>query len=137
MIEEPIDTSSMRVPLLDLIAREWIELARGAGAGLANCDYDANELFELLIRHDPANAWELVKRVLAASDVKPEHPEVQLLAAGPVEELLLLHGEMLIDRIESDSKVIPEVGVLLGGVWKSGIPNHIWKRIESAREYVW
>ena len=78
----------------------------------------------------PENAWQAVLRILE-HDLSAE--QISLLAAGPVEDLLSLHGAQFIDRIESEAQRNPAFAHVLGGVWRRNIPAQIWQRVESAR----
>ncbi len=59
------------------------------------------------------------------------------LAAGPVEEALVNHGERIIDRVESTALSNAPFRKLLGGVWLDDVAPHIAKRVERARETQW
>jgi hypothetical protein len=60
--------------------------------------------------------------------------QISLLAAGPVEDLLALHGGQFIDRIEAEAQRSPAFAHVLGGVWQRDMPSEIWQRVEVARE---
>jgi hypothetical protein len=62
--------------------------------------------------------------------------EIPLLAAGPLEDLLLHHGTAFIDRIEREARMYAAFRHLLGGVWEAG-PPEVWKRIETIRGSAW
>jgi len=55
------------------------------------------------------------------------------LAAGPLEDLLAQHGEDFIDRVEAVAARDECFRELLNGVWRSTIPEIVWKRIERLR----
>ncbi len=85
-------------------------------------------------REFPEVAWlailEIAKRDLSDEDKA-------LLAAGPLEDLLSNHGPMFIDRVEVEARRNPRFSYLLGGVWRSGMPENLWSRIQVARKDVW
>jgi hypothetical protein len=54
------------------------------------------------------------------------------LAAGPLEDLLDEHGFEFIDRVETLVQANPKFRLLLGGVWRSGIDQAVWDRIQAA-----
>jgi hypothetical protein len=68
-----------------------------------------------------------------------ELPEtvVASLAAGPLENLLADNGSEHIDRIEELARQDPKFNYLLGGVWKGGMANEIWERVQAIRNHVW
>lgn len=82
----------------------------------------------------PVEAWDAILEILS----RDPGPEVlRILAAGPMEELLVNHGQQIIDRVEERARNDARVARLLGGVWKSQISDAVWKRIDSVRSHVW
>ena len=71
--------------------------------------------------------------VLEVLSLNPDNKIQEVLAAGPLETLLVNHGEAVIDKIEHIAKSNPAFASLLGGVWQSDIPGNIWKRIMAVR----
>jgi hypothetical protein len=59
------------------------------------------------------------------------------LAAGPLEELLYLHGAEFIDRVEQAAQANEQFNHLLGGIWRAEMPLEIWERVEKVRKEVW
>jgi hypothetical protein len=57
------------------------------------------------------------------------------LSAGPIEGLLVYHGNEFIDRIEKESERNTKLKHFLGGVWKNAMPDEIWKRVQKAADY--
>jgi hypothetical protein len=55
----------------------------------------------------------------------------QVLSAGPLENLLALHGEGFIDRVESEAQRDPSFAKLLGGVWKNRMSDEVWQRVQA------
>jgi len=82
-----------------------------------------------LVEHEPETAWKVILRIFAAPGAEPYHGN---LAAGPVEDLLSLHGAQFIERIEARAASSPLFASLLGGVWQFNMPNSIWHRVQSA-----
>ena len=79
-------------------------------------------------------AWGAILIILQR-DVSNE--EKALLAGGPLETLLSLHGSTFIDRVEQQAKENPAFNHLLGGVWKGEMSPDIWERVQKARKRVW
>jgi|ERR1041384_7664703 hypothetical protein len=83
---------------------------------------------------DPESAWSAILKVI-------EHPltdeQTAYLAAGPPEILLSKHGAAFIDRVEHEARVNPKFSFLLGGVWKHGMSDDVWNRVQRARSAVW
>jgi hypothetical protein len=57
-----------------------------------------------------------------------------ILSAGPLEDLLVYHGDTVIDRVEAAAKANPTFAFLLGGVWRNAISQEVWDRICAVRE---
>lgn len=86
------------------------------------------------IHDSPEVAWCAILQILAM-DLKEE--QISLLAAGPTESLLSMHGAHFIDRVEHEAQQNARFQRLLGGVWKCGMPVEIWKQVQAARKEVW
>ncbi len=76
------------------------------------------------------------KAILEILKRNPGDKVLEVLAAGPLEDLINHHGPQYIKRIEIESERNPEFKDLLGGVWASSTPE-IWARIEQARGRPW
>lgn len=79
---------------------------------------------------DAEAVWQAVLRIMQR---ELSEEQISLLAAGPVEDLLALHGAQFIDRIEAEARRSPAFAHVLGGVWQRDIPPEIWQRVEAAR----
>jgi hypothetical protein len=91
-----------------------------------------DELTMLDAIHDsPEVAWLAILQILAM-DLKEE--QIGLLAAGPTESLLSMHGAQFIDRVEHEEGKNARFKYLLGGVWMCGMLEEIWKRVQAARK---
>jgi hypothetical protein len=83
---------------------------------------------------EPEIAWQAIVRL---SQMDMTDDQRALLAAGPVEDLLVWHGTEFIDRVEQEAIINPKLNYLLGGVWRREMPQAIWERIEKVRREVW
>lgn len=84
---------------------------------------------------DPEAVWQAVLRIMQ-HELSEE--QISLLAAGPVEDLLVHYGAQFIDRIEAEALRSQAFAHVLGGVWQSDTPPEIWRRIETVRgDRVW
>src|SRR5690606_29755394 len=70
--------------------------------------------------HDPEDMWRVILAVLSQ---KPSDGVIEVLAAGPLEDLIKDQGAKFIERIENEARADPAFRNLLGGVWKSGTPD--------------
>lgn len=78
-------------------------------------------------RELPERAWEFI---LLAIDTPLCAPHLGVLAAGALEDLLCLHGDVFIDRIEAQARRDPRFAHVLGGVWQSQMSEPVWARVQ-------
>jgi hypothetical protein len=85
--------------------------------------------------HDsPEVAWPAILQVL---ERELTEDQLSVLAAGPLEDLLAVHGPQFIERVESEAARSSRFNHLLGGVWQNQMPQEIWERVQKARRAVW
>ena len=82
----------------------------------------------------PEIIWEFINIAY-----KREMPAIAFacLASGPLEDLIADHGRQYIDQIEALARQDPMFNFLLGGVWKRGMPDEIWERVQAIQNEVW
>lgn len=97
------------------------------------CFWASDEL-SMMCLEQPRAAWQTILAILSK---KPSSRVIELLAAGPLESVLVKHGLLLIDVIEESAKRNSDVAELLGGVWQSEMDSSVWKRIEKVRSHKW
>jgi hypothetical protein len=115
-----------RLPLMD---PETIAAAYAAAADHDPWPEDqqwAWNKLDRLLRALPERAWPILLRAI---ELAPTDTAVDVIAAGPLEDLLCLHGEAFIERIEKQAKADPRFRFALGGVWQNSIPEPIWRRV--------
>lgn len=84
--------------------------------------------FDWTVQEHPEHAW---LAILAAVEDPRLEPYLGTLAAGPMEDLLSLHGLAFIDRVEAAAVTNPKLAHLLGGVWKYEMTDAIWSRVQA------
>ena len=89
-----------------------------------------DEEFDLKYEN-PKLLWELIQEINLCDENKSV---IEVLSAGPLEDLLSMHGEDFIDLIETKAKQDPSFAFLLGGVWKSSINDKVWERMQNVWE---
>lgn len=100
----------------------------------------ARSRLDKLIRKEPdgggdaQEAWEII---LSINERPLSDEAVSYLAAGPLEDLLVYHGETFIERVEARAQQNPAFNRLLGGVWKNAMSEDVWQRVQAARDEVW
>ena len=82
-----------------------------------------------LVREDPEQAWRVIQLIFIACGNDLERA---CLAAGPLEDLLAKHGSAFIERVENAALNDSNFRELLVGVWRNGIANPIWERLQRA-----
>jgi hypothetical protein len=105
-----------------------------ARAALKHPDADDAEwmyvwVVEMLQEH-PDEAWPVLQALVA---VARDDRELAVVAAGPIEEVLVAHGPLVIARVETQAAQDPKFRRALSGVWRSEIAEAVWVRVSSAR----
>ena len=116
---------------------EWITFWRHHGATGKFPDTASAERLEHLIRENPDEGLLAILAVLEQIPAEPTDPVFQVLAAGPLEDLLAKHGPGVVDRVEAEARRNPNFRLLLNGVWKSTIHSDVWARLERYRTQPW
>ena len=89
------------------------------------------EKFDDVLHSDPDRAWNLVLQLVDAS---PSDRVLELVAAGPMEDLMDRHGKAVIDRVEGMAKKSPRFKQMLAGVWLDEDPAGVAARFYSCAE---
>ncbi|MBT8147055.1 MAG: hypothetical protein KJN90_09390 [Gammaproteobacteria bacterium] len=91
--------------------------------------YWAVERFVDLEADFPEDCWAAILSIVAK---RPTPRILANLASGPMEELLELHGNEFIERIEKEARTNPDFRNMLHSVWE--ITNEaIWRRLLRVR----
>ena len=78
--------------------------------------------------YNPELAWLLVEEI---SRRELDNKVASIFAAGPLEDLLSKHGELMIERFETKAKAEPKFANILGGVWQNDMTEEIWQRVQA------
>lgn len=119
-------------PDLGHLAEQWIEFwllaenspEQDALSWVTDREYD-------LVRENPDEAWFLILEILRRNN---STQILEILSAGPLEDLLAKHGEQIIGAVENEAKANPSFATLLGGVWRNSISEEVWSRVEKVRD---
>ena len=122
---------SQPLPLPQLLD-EWYRWAEW----ISNPNRDENRSSELIgwnefdwaVQDYPELAWQAI---LDALNQPRMEPHLGTLAAGPLEDLLSLHGNTFIERVEYAARTNPKFAWVLGGVWQGKMSASIWARVQS------
>ena len=116
------------------IANAWMKMSAAHKLeGKNGPDYKANfwafEAFDDLIHKEPEKAWPIILAIYNATD---DESILANLAAGPLEDLLVQHGEKFIDRVEQLARQDEKFLYVLSGVWGwSSMPKDLLDRVAS------
>lgn len=91
--------------------------------------WSVNKFFELVNEY-PETCWNAILEILHR---EPSEKVKDILAAGPLEDLIDTHGEEYIELIEEEAKINSKFRELLRGVWESSTPE-VWNRVLKARK---
>jgi hypothetical protein len=123
----------MNAPLpLRALLDEWLRWA----AWVSDPNRDESKSSELIgwnefdwaVQDYPELAWQAI---LEAMNQPRMGPHLSTLAAGPLEDLLSLHGELFIDRVEAEARANPRFAWLLGGMYQYKMSEYVWGRVRS------
>lgn len=130
------DFDSLVRDWIDYHHRAWAAETRGIGQAPDHSDYAFWAVDELIdiCGSDPDLCW---ATILAILKVDSTEAIMASLAAGPLEYLLVRHGNEVIDRVEARARDDAAFRRLLGGVWNHTISNDVWARIEAVRDAAW
>jgi acetoin utilization deacetylase AcuC-like enzyme len=125
----PLDLEQMRE-----IADAWVDLHRLPEVSPERQGklWSFDRLWEL-VHDDPEAAWNVIQII------RRERSDLILsnLAAGPLEDLLVTHGDRFIDRIETLAEHDAQFRRLLAATWQNSISPRLWKRIKAAAGPSW
>jgi hypothetical protein len=82
-----------------------------------------------LVEHIPQTAFDVIVHI---TKLDPPDEVLAYVGAAPLENLLALHGEAMIEKIEEEARHNPRLRYCLAGVWKSTISDEIWDKVTKA-----
>jgi hypothetical protein len=119
---------------LSQIAEAWIELYYlPEDAPEREDKFWSYERLSELIQEDPEAAWSVIQII------RREGSDLILsnLGAGPLEDLLVAHGDQFIDRVETLAEQDAQFRKLLGATWQNSMPPGLWRRIKAVAGPTW
>lgn len=135
MVKLPSSRSSA-----EQVASDWIAYASNGPDDASDEVFDLAWIMYDLVNDDPALAWGAIKAVvnryteneLYLANGSEAQRVVGNIAAGPLEDLLVKHGVRFIEIVETEARRDRRMSWMLSGVWQSGMPEHIWTRVQRA-----
>lgn len=117
------------------IATRWIE--KWAASDGPSGDSAGNDLDWELPLENPRLCLDSILQVLSRIPADPTNKHFQVLAAGPLEDLLVHHGDTYVDEIEVLARRSPPFRLLLNGVWTSRMNKIVVERLDKYRRAQW
>jgi len=78
------------------------------------------------MQNDADYAFEIIE---AIHDQDGSQSQIEVFAAGPVEDLLVHHGEAVIQKVVALASRDPMFARVLGGVWKRNMKDSVWELV--------
>src|SRR5579871_2221062 len=114
-------------PLVDA----WIALHQAQpGSPVHEANLWAFSTLDKVCWNAPLDALSIIKAIW---DTDQTPAMAENLSAGPLEDVLARHGQIVIDHVEAHASSDTSFAYLLGGVWDSRIEPGVWQRVEKVR----
>ncbi|NOU21200.1 MAG: hypothetical protein HOO93_05315 [Methyloglobulus sp.] len=111
------------------LVNAWITAEKG---GSNSSDYKANWwAIETLIKlpdENPELTWEVILRIFHKLEEVKDTRLLEILAAGPIEDLLCSYGQNIIDRVEIEAKNNITFKECIKGVWLTSADTPVQQR---------
>jgi hypothetical protein len=119
------------------VAKGWIAYWRQQLETGQFPDTGDGHVVDRLVEQEPDVGWAAILAILEGIDAEPSSRLFQVLAAGPLENLLTHHGEAFVARVESEARRNSRFNLLLGGVWQNAMSDGVWARVQACRSGTW
>lgn len=121
--------------LTEQLVRDWIQYHHLPGdaqgmSDLRRAEYEVSNL----ARSDPARCMRIISEIFRRDRSKEI---IEGLAAGPLEDLLLHHGITGARLFEQEAMNLPDLIVLLGGVWDADFDEETSNWLSRSRDIQW
>ena len=114
-----------------IVARYWlINWSKSTSEHEKTLNSWVSDVLWAAMQNDADYAFQIIEAI-HEQDKEQEHIEV--FAAGPIEELLVHHGETVIQRVVAKASEDPKFASVLGGVWKNSISDTVWDLVLKYR----
>jgi hypothetical protein len=118
-----------------ITAESWIRMHHAKeGSDTYKENFWAFDTLSNLCESSPEQCFAVINQIILtdASDVVLSN-----LAAGPIEDLLVKHGEQIIELIVRSAKNSSDWKKMLGAVWQNDISDHVWQKLKSVADPSW
>ena len=116
------------------VAKAWIEKWNSPNPATGVDDFDLD--FDIPTK-DPTLCLEAIVEVLKVIPADPANSHFQVLAAGPLEDLLCINGESVVEQVDALCRRSPEFRLLLNGAWLSRARPDVLARLEKYQNNRW
>ena len=116
------------------LSQEWIKAGESADDSSRENHWSIEYVLDLDLDGKFDELWSFI---LYTYKQDVSNKVIEILAAGPLEDLLANDGETYIDEIEVLARKDPKFNNLLGGVWKNAMSDSLWERVCKARNKAW
>jgi hypothetical protein len=118
------------------VAANWIDKWQSENpvSDLAHPEYD---LDWKIPRENPQLCLDSILEILARIPADPSNRHFQVLAAGPLEDLLVNHGIDYVEKVELLARREPAFRLLLNGAWTSSIEPEVVARLSKFMAESW
>ncbi|MGO4702965.1 DUF6869 domain-containing protein [Dyella sp. 2RAB6] len=114
----------------EALVNGWIELQYAHQKGEATRDLiNVGRELGRLAREDPLECLRLVIEII---DTDGSDLVISNVAAGPLENVIVMNGSLVIGEIEKVSRLNESFKKALGMVWPRDTPDDIWRRVENS-----
>ncbi len=96
-----------------------------AGTEPYESNFWAHEELENMCETEPTDAWEVI---LALVDKAKSDALLQAIGAGPLADLMTLHGEDYISRVEREAASNARFRRAMAGAWLDSDATPVWKK---------
>ena len=117
------------------LAMAWTTLHETSGQARSDSTlFWAWEALDEICRRDPERCLAIIAEIVgrSASDIVLAN-----VAAGPLEDLLVRHGQQIVDRVVARARTDPRWRKLLGGVWQNAMDDAVWAKIQLVATPRW
>ena len=117
------------------VASRWIE--KWDVPRVPSGESDGFDLDWELPRDNPRLCLDSILQVLSRIPSDPADRHFQVLAAGPLEDLLVHHGPSFVDEIDTLARRSPSFRMLLNGAWTSRVDQAVVEQLAKYRGARW
>lgn len=82
----------------------------------------------LMAMERPEDCWEVMLFIFRQTT---DERTLANLAAGPIEDLLVFHGEKVINWVGLEAQRDPKFRAILSGVWRNAMHAETWDKLQS------